>query len=86
MTTVEVADRPKPFSEASADFKFSAAVAGFGLLLRDTEEHDGLTFDMVLEMARSGIGSDVDGTRAELVDLVTRAKSIASKPSENPGK
>ncbi len=86
MTTVEVADRPKPFSEASADFKFSAAVAGFGLLLRDTEEHDGLTWDMVLEMARSGIESDVDGTRAELVDLVTRAKSIASKPSENPGK
>ncbi len=67
---------PPPFSEASVDFKFTTAVAGFGLLLRNSEDHEGLTWDQVLEMAKSGVGSDPDGTRAEFVELVKRAREL----------
>jgi Ca-activated chloride channel family protein len=67
---------PPSFSEASVDFKFTTAVAGFGLLLRNSEDHEGLTWDQVLEMAKSGVGSDPDGTRAEFVELVKRAREL----------
>lgn len=82
---VEVSSKPKLFSEASVDFRFSTAVVGFGLLLRDVEDHLGLTWDMVLDMARSGMGADVDGSRAEFVDLVSRAKLIAAKTAAKKG-
>ena len=83
LATAEIANTPKPFAEASADFKFSVSVAAFGLLLRDAEEHDGLTWDLVLEMARSGIAADQDGTRTEWVDLVNRARMMDIRPAKH---
>ena len=75
-TTFPFKGAPPPFSEASVDFKFTTAVAGFGLLLRNSEDHEGLTWDQVLEMAKAGVGSDPDGTRAEFVELVKRAREL----------
>ena len=65
-----------PFSLATVDFKFTSAIAGFGLLLRNSEDHVGLTWDLVLEWAKSGVGSDPDGTRAEFVELIRRAREL----------
>jgi Ca-activated chloride channel homolog len=65
-----------PFSQMSVDFKFTSAIAGFGLLLRNSEDHVGLTWDLVLEWAKAGVGSDPDGTRAEFVELIRRAREL----------
>jgi Ca-activated chloride channel family protein len=54
----------------STDFRFVTAVAGFGMLLRDSEHVGGWTLADVLESAQSGKGNDLEGYRAEFIDLV----------------
>jgi Ca-activated chloride channel family protein len=53
----------------SPDFSFAAAVAGFGMLLRDSEHRGTLTLDQVLALAGRSRGTDPDGYRAEFVRL-----------------
>lgn len=67
---------PQEFASASADFKFAAAVVGFGLMIRNVEDHGSLSWDQVLQMARDGLGNDPSGERSEFVDLVRRAKQL----------
>ena len=64
------------FAQASGDFQFAAAVAGFGMLLRDSQFKGTLTFDAVREIARQNRGTDNAGYRAEFVELVDQAKSL----------
>jgi Ca-activated chloride channel family protein len=71
-----IKDEGKAFGEASIDYQFAAAVAGFGLLLRDSQYKGNLTYAAALEMAQSAIGGDEQGYRAELLELVRRAKSL----------
>jgi Ca-activated chloride channel family protein len=62
--------------EASNNFKFSAAVAGFGMLLRNSEYKGENDYDKVLDLARSSKGKDTDGYRAEFINLVELAKNL----------
>ncbi len=64
------------FDDASTDFRFAAAVAEFAMLLRDSEHRGDANHDAVLEIARSSLGDDVTGWRAEFLDLVAKANSI----------
>lgn len=61
----------------SADFTFASAVAGFGMLLRDSEFRGDLTADRVLALARAGKGDDAEGYRAEFVRLVEIYRGLA---------
>ncbi|MBD3422170.1 MAG: DUF3520 domain-containing protein [Chitinivibrionales bacterium] len=61
----------------SENFAFSAAVAGFGMLLRDSAHKNDLTYDKVLTLARQGAGRDAHGYRAEFIRLVERAQLLA---------
>lgn len=71
-----LSDDGKAFSTATPDFKFAAAVACFGMLLRDSEHKGNTTFDAVLEIATEGASHDPHGYRAEFLDLVRKAKSL----------
>ncbi|MFA5057835.1 MAG: von Willebrand factor type A domain-containing protein [Opitutaceae bacterium] len=71
-------DRGGAFADASPDFKFAAAVAGFGLVLRDSPHKGTATLDQVRHWAEQGTGSDAGGYRAEFISLVTRAEEIFS--------
>lgn len=51
-------------------FKFAAAVAEFGLLLRDSEFKADSSFQSVLKLAREGRGADPYGYRSEFIQLV----------------
>jgi Ca-activated chloride channel family protein len=55
---------------ASVDLRFAAAVAGFAMLLRDSEYCGSWTLADVLAAARSSLGDDPHGYRAEFVRLV----------------
>ena len=57
----------------SANFRFSAAVAGFGMLLQDSPYKNNLTFDKVLRLARQSVGEDPEGYRREFIRLVESA-------------
>ena len=63
----------------STDFRFAAAVAGFGMLLRDSEHKGNITWGDVLEMARSARGRDEEGYRAEFIRLVETAESLKER-------
>lgn len=62
-----------PFNQASNDLKFAAAVASFGMLLRDSEFKGESSYDSVIEMAKNAKGLDADGYRAEFIRLVEMA-------------
>src|SRR5690606_13462868 len=47
---------PTRSGAASADFNFASAVAGFGMLLRESEFRGNLTPARVIELARAGRG------------------------------
>lgn len=54
----------------SADMRFAAAVAGFGMVLRDGGSQYHCSLDTVRQLARSGRGEDASGYRAEFIRLV----------------
>ncbi len=62
----------------SRDYLFASAVAGFGLLLRDSEHKGNLTWPDVRRLAEQGRGADVDGDRAGFLRLVTLAERVTT--------
>ena len=69
-----VADRPR---SPSSDFRFAAAVAGFGMLLRESEHAGGLTLNDVVRLAEKGRGDDPRGYRGEFIRLVEATRDLA---------
>lgn len=69
-------DQGLDYSEASDDFKLASAVAGFGMLLRDSPSKGNLTYPGVIELATPTLSDDPSGYRAEFVGLVRKAKAI----------
>ena len=71
-----VLDDGKQFANASADFKFAAAVAEFGMLLRDSEFKGSGTLGAVMQWAQEGKGADTNGYRAGFLELVRKAQML----------
>ena len=65
---------PQPFSSASTDLKFASAVAGFGMILRDSPHKGAMTINQVQEIASQNTKSDE--YRVEFVELVKKARSL----------
>lgn len=62
----------------SADIQFGTAVAGYGQKLRGNDVVSDFSFDDIAALARSGRGVDKFGYRAEFINLVEAAKSLAT--------
>ncbi len=77
LTEFTATDRKEKFSQASTDFKFAAAVASFGMILKDSEHKGDANFRSVLELAEESKGDDTEGYRAEFINLVKKAKEIS---------
>lgn len=69
-----VKDENKSIESANDDLKFSAAVALFGMQLRDSEFINTKKKEDVINLAEAGKGSDKDGYRAEFIRLVKSSK------------
>jgi secreted protein with Ig-like and vWFA domain len=80
LIAVPVTDSLKTMGQNDHDFQFAAAVAGFGMLLRDSPYGSDLTWDSVRELARAGKGSDPQGWRGEFIQLIDRARGIYGDP------
>lgn len=59
----------------SDNFRFAAAVAEYGLLLRNSEFKSASTYQQVLETAQNAFGKDEEGYRTEFVALVKKSQS-----------
>lgn len=70
LITHPVTSSAASIEDASADLRFAAAVAELGLILRKSAFKGEATVANVLKLARSGIGNDTDGRRAEFITLV----------------
>jgi Ca-activated chloride channel family protein len=70
---VPFADRSLAFANADDDFRFAAAVAAFGMLLRDSPYKGDATLDWVKAIAAASQGKDPGGYRDEFVSLVQKA-------------
>ncbi len=64
------------WSDASGDFQHAAAVAAFGMLLRDSKHKGSADFDLVGELAENGLGEDPTGLRREFLELVQAARKL----------
>jgi Ca-activated chloride channel family protein len=69
-----VKDENSTIENASEDLKFSAAVALFGMQLRNSEFIDTKKKADVIALAEAGKGNDKDGYRAEFIRLVKSSK------------
>ena len=76
-----VRDSGKVYSQASQDFKFAAAVASFGMILRESPYRGNATLSGVLELAEEGKGSDPHGYRGQFLELVNKARALAGSDS-----
>ena len=63
-------------NRVSADFRFAAAVAMFGQLLRDSEFKGNATYDKVISLAKTGLENDEKGYKREFIRLAETAKSL----------
>ena len=68
-----VADRS---GSPSGGFRFAAAVAGFGMLLRDSPHAGSYTLDDVIRLAERGKGVDPRGYRGEFIRLVETVRDL----------
>lgn len=63
-------DESRSLSRTSDNFRFSAAVAAFGMILRDSEFKGTSNYKDVIELASEAMGKDKEGYRAEFIKLV----------------
>ena len=76
-------DQNTRLQRTSDNFRFSAAVAEWGLLLRDSKFKGDGSYDRVLEMAKGAKGDDKEGYRAEFINLVESSKLLAGSLADN---
>ena len=69
--------------EASEDYRFSAGVASFAMLLRDSKllgsGPKASQWDMARELVKGAMGQDDQGYRHELLDLIDRGRKLKLK-------
>ncbi|CAM2926095.1 VWA domain-containing protein [Rariglobus hedericola] len=69
-------DTGADFTKADGEFQFAAAVAAWGMLLRDSPHKGSATFEQVVGWAENGLGDDAGGYRAEFIQLVRRSAEL----------
>jgi Ca-activated chloride channel homolog len=72
---------PRGNARTSDDFRFAAAVAQWGMLLRGSQHRGDSSVDGVLRMARGALGDDAHGHRRDFVRLVEDYRVLASRRS-----
>jgi Ca-activated chloride channel family protein len=72
-------------AESSENFRFSSAVAEFGLRLRDNVFRNFFHYKRIIERAKAAKGSDEYGYRAEFIRLVEICQAMAENNVKNSG-
>ncbi len=88
--TVTTSDQ-RPLTSASADVRFAAAVAAFGMRLSGSELLGEFGWNSIEELARTSMGGDAGHHRSEFLQLIRKARDlkdpqvpIEPRPEERP--
>jgi Ca-activated chloride channel family protein len=76
LTERSFVDNGSRFENAAPDLKFAAAVAEFGMILRDSPYKGKGTIGAVIEWAREGKGRDTAGYRAGFIELARQTQTL----------
>ncbi len=72
-----VVDADLSLVKTSKDYRFSAAVAGYGMLLGHSEFAGNITYPLLIQLAQSGKGFDAEGYRAEFIRLLEMSELLS---------
>jgi Ca-activated chloride channel family protein len=76
LLTIGLLDKDSSFENASDNLRFASAVAGFGMLLRDSNYKGSASFTNIWQIANSSRGSDLKNYRGEFLDLIEKARRL----------
>lgn len=73
---IPLTDEGLTYEKSSQDFRWAAAVTGFGMILRDSQYKGAATWNSIKELAEEGRGEDPAGYRAEFIQLLDKASAL----------
>jgi len=76
-------DREISLENTSNNFRFAAAVAEFGMILRESKYQGSANLSQVVNLARQSQGEDAAGDRAEFIRLVEACKTLLTSPEND---
>jgi Ca-activated chloride channel family protein len=76
LVTFPILDRGLELADSSDDFRFAAAVAEFGMLLRDSQHRGTATWVDVRALAEGAMGPDRGHHRHEFLELIAKAEDL----------
>ncbi len=74
-----VIDGQTELATTSDNFRWSAAVASFGMLLRESEFSGDASYESVIRMAQGAKGEDKEGYRSEFIGMVRTFQVVATR-------
>jgi Ca-activated chloride channel homolog len=74
--TLEIFDKSMPFEESSEHMRFTASVAGFGMLLWDSKYKGTLTYENILNWSGNTLSYDPHNRRAAFRELVKNVMEL----------
>lgn len=77
--SLAVLDNLKDSDDASENFRWSAAVAQFGMLLRNSKFKGSTTYHSTIALAKAAKGADEYGYRAEFIRIVETASMLSDE-------
>ena len=69
------------FDNASENFKFASAVAGYGMLLKDSKYKGSITYPEIIKIAKETKGTDEELYRAGFIKLVEKTELLKNTDS-----
>jgi len=77
-----VSTNTKDLDSTSDNFRWAATVAGFGMLLRDSEFKQEADYDLMIAMGQSSLGADKEGFRKEMIKMMKNMGAMAQPIEE----
>lgn len=72
-----IKNQPEDVSATSDNFRFSMAVAAYGMLLRNSEFKGSATYGQILDWAKRSKGRDEEGYRSEFIRMVETTQLLS---------
>ena len=71
-----VSNEALDFDNTSDNYRWAATVAGFGMMLRDSEYRQEANYSNLISMGQSSLGKDTEGYRTEMIRMMKNTQAI----------